>query len=243
MSPKNAIKMINIQKFYLVHIGSIRSIMSSSVWLGPIWSIWSYLVHFVLSTKVLFSPIQSYSIHFSLTQSIQSTLDLFDPHWSYSIHFSPIRSILSTLVLFGPFYPLWSYSVHYVYFSSILSYSVHIGPIRSILSTLIDFNPIWVIRSTFVLFGPFCPLWFLFGPFCPLRSYSVYSFLFIPIQSIWSTLFHLVQFGSFKSLQFILVHFYIFLCTYIMRNNMFALKTPNLNPNLLKKYKSQTRNI
>ena len=44
MSPKNAIKMINIQKSYLVHIGSIRSILSSSVPFGPIRS---YLVHSV----------------------------------------------------------------------------------------------------------------------------------------------------------------------------------------------------
>ena len=54
-----------------------------------------------------------------------------------------------------------------------------------------------------------------FGPFCPLRSYLVHSLLFSPIWytlflfnpfdpilSILSTLFHLVQFGPFKSLRF-----------------------------------------
>ena len=42
MSPKNAIKMINIQKLYSIHIGFIRSILSSSVQFGPMLS---YLVH------------------------------------------------------------------------------------------------------------------------------------------------------------------------------------------------------
>ena len=53
MSPKNEIKMINIQKSYLVHIGSIWSILLSSVQFGLIQS---YLVH--SSTKVLFGPIR-----------------------------------------------------------------------------------------------------------------------------------------------------------------------------------------
>ena len=44
MSPKNAIKMINIQKSYLFRIGSIRSMQSSSVQCGPIRP---YLVHFI----------------------------------------------------------------------------------------------------------------------------------------------------------------------------------------------------
>ena len=61
MSPKNAIKMINIQKYYSVHIGSIRSIMSSLVQFGPIQSI--------MSTRV----------QFSLFSLIQSTLTLFGP--------------------------------------------------------------------------------------------------------------------------------------------------------------------
>ena len=36
MRPKNAIKMINIQKSYSVHIGSIRFILSFSVQFGLI---------------------------------------------------------------------------------------------------------------------------------------------------------------------------------------------------------------
>ena len=50
MSPKNAIKMKNIQNYYSFQTGSIRFIMSSSVQFGPNgpnWSIWSYLVHSV----------------------------------------------------------------------------------------------------------------------------------------------------------------------------------------------------
>ena len=42
MSPKNAIKMINIQKSYSVHIGSIRSILLSLVQFGHMQS---YLIH------------------------------------------------------------------------------------------------------------------------------------------------------------------------------------------------------
>jgi len=45
MSSKNAVKMIHIQKSYLVHIGSIWSILSSSVQFGLIRSIPSYLVY------------------------------------------------------------------------------------------------------------------------------------------------------------------------------------------------------
>ena len=36
MSPKNAIKMIKIQKSYLVHISFIQSIQSSLIQFGPI---------------------------------------------------------------------------------------------------------------------------------------------------------------------------------------------------------------
>ena len=61
MSPKNVIKMINIQKYYSVHVGSIWSIMSSLVQFGPIQSI--------MPTRV----------EFSLFSLIQSTLTLFGP--------------------------------------------------------------------------------------------------------------------------------------------------------------------
>ena len=106
MNPKNATKMINIQKSYSVHIVSIWSNQYSSVQFGPIRS---YLVH-----SVHYSSIRSNSIHsvlFSPCRLVQSTLALFGPHWSYSVHFGPIRSILFTLVLFGPFCRLWFYFV------------------------------------------------------------------------------------------------------------------------------------
>ena len=148
MSPKNAIKMINIQKSYSVHIGSIQSI---------------------LSFLVQFGPIRSYSIHFNANQSIWSALALFGSHWSYSVHFGPfcplwsysvcissIRSILFTLVLFLVLFglcPLWFYLIHFVHFN-------HIRAIQSILSTLVLFGSFSLLRSNFALFGQFCPLWF-----------------------------------------------------------------------------------
>ena len=46
MTPKSAIKMINIQKSYLVHIGLNQSILPSLVHFGPIGSIRSTLVIF-----------------------------------------------------------------------------------------------------------------------------------------------------------------------------------------------------
>ena len=135
MSPKNAIKMINIQKSYLVHIVSIWSHQSSSVQFGPVGSyIWS-----ILSTIVVFSPI-IHSVHIG---SIRSTLVLFCPLRFYSVHsvyFSSIRSILptlflfspiqSTLVLFSPFCPLWSTSILFRLFNLLRFYSVHFGSIR-----------------------------------------------------------------------------------------------------------------
>ena len=178
MSPKNAIKIINIQKSYLVHIGSIWSIMSTTVHkaitspFDPIQSI--------LSTKVLFGL-------FGLLQSTSVLLGPFSPHWSYFVHFS---SIQSKLVLFSSFCPLLSYSVHFVHFGLIrfiLSTLILFHSIWSILSTLVHFSPIRAIRYTLVLFGLFCPLCstrstlVLFSPFFPLQSYSIH------IGPIWST--------------------------------------------------------
>ena len=94
MSSKNAIKIINIQKSYSVHIGSIWFILSSSVQFCPIRSIWSYLVHYVHQSSIIYSV-------------------LFSPHWPYLVHIGPSWF---TEVIFGPFCLLWSYSVHYVYF-------------------------------------------------------------------------------------------------------------------------------
>ena len=167
-------------------------------------------------------------------QSIQSTLALLGLHWS-------------------KFYPLWSYSVYYVYFGAISSYYVQ----------SVHFDPLQFYSGHLVSFGPFCPLWFysvyyvllsphcfylvqsvhfnpirsnlvLFNPFCPLQSYSVH------LVPIWLYSLHLVHFFPFdpirsiQIIQFMLVDFDLFLCTYIVGKDMFGLKAPNLNPNLLK---------
>ena len=133
MSPKNAIKNINIQSL-------IQSIL---VLFGPfchLQSIWFNLAHSVLFNQLRFNLVHSihigpYSLYFGLIRSIQSTLALFGPHWSY-------------FVLFSQFYPLWSYSVYYLYFGSISSYSVQSA----------HFDPLQSYSDHLVLFGPFCPL-------------------------------------------------------------------------------------
>ena len=132
--------MINFQKSYSVHFGPIRSILSSSVHLGSIWS-----------KLVLIGPNWYYSILFSL---LQFTLVIFNPLWFYSVHIGPIRSILSalvdicpirsTMILFDPYVHLdpnlsiGSYLVHLFPFCHILSirstqfHLVHLCPLRSI---------------------------------------------------------------------------------------------------------------
>ena len=95
---KNAIKMINIQKYYLVHIGSIQS----------------NLFHLVLFS--LFYPLKFYSVQFNRSSRSYSSVNFSSIQ---SVH---IVSIWSTLVLFGPFSLLWSYSMLFVYFGSIWSY-------------------------------------------------------------------------------------------------------------------------
>ena len=112
---KNAIKMINIQKYYLVHIGSIQS----------------NLFHLVLFS--LFYLLKFYSVQFDRSSQSYSSVNFSSIQ---SVH---IVSIWSTLVLFGPFSLLWSYSMLFVYFGSIWSYfdphwsysvhSVHFDPL------------------------------------------------------------------------------------------------------------------
>ena len=147
MSSKNAIKIINIQKSYLVHIGSIWFIMSSSVQFFSIQSIWSYLVHYVHQSSIIYSV-------------------LFSPRWPYLVHIGPSWF---TEVIFGPFCLLWSYLVHYVYFGFnfvlfgpywfYLVHFVHFDPLQSYSGHLVHLGLIHSILFTLVLFSPFCPLW------------------------------------------------------------------------------------
>ena len=141
MTPKNAIKLINIQKSHSVHIGSTRSNLVHTVVINPFGPIQS-----TLSTKVLFGP-------------FRSTLASFGSHWSYYVHLGPfhigpISSILPTFVLFSPFCPLWSYSVYSVQFGSIWSYSVyyvHFGRLQSYSGHSVFFGSIQSILCTSVL--------------------------------------------------------------------------------------------
>ena len=144
MSPRNAIKMINIQKSYLVHFGPIRSIFSSSVHFGSTWST------FVLLG--LIGPNWSYSFLFS---PIRFTLVIFSPLWFYSVHIGPISFILSTSVDIGPIQ------------STMILFGlyVHFGPNLCIGFFLVLFGP---PCSHSVIFCPFSPLHSIcvhFGPF------------------------------------------------------------------------------
>ena len=103
MSFKNEIKMINIQKLYSVHIGSI---LSTSFIFGPFCLLWLYSVDIgpIWSTSVLFNPIRFYLFLSGLLQS-------------YLVH---LGSIQSTLFPFGPLHSIWSICVHYNPFWSTL---------------------------------------------------------------------------------------------------------------------------
>ena len=91
MTPKSAIKMINIQKSYLVHIGLNQSILPSLVHFSPIGSI--------RSTLVIFNPY----VHFGPNLSIRSRSVYFDPIQFTLFPFGLLRSIWSICVHFGPF--------------------------------------------------------------------------------------------------------------------------------------------
>ena len=180
MSPKNAIKIINIQKFYLVHFGLILSILSTlvllvnSVQIGPI-----------LSTSILFCPfchfgpnlsIHSYSVHISPPWSYTVHSFLFGPHRSPSILFDPnwslwFYSVLIDLIRSTSFN--WSNSVHYCPLRSYSVYSFLFGPFRLIQSTLILFNPFGSIQSTLVQFGLFYSILSNSFHFCPFFSNSI----------------------------------------------------------------------
>ena len=119
-----------------------------------------------MTTSVLFSPIWSYSVHFSPIRLISVQLGWFGLILSTLVLHVPFASIHSTLILFGQrwfysalFGPYWSYSVHSVYF----------GPIQS---NLVIFSPIWPNSVHLILFGP-------------LRYYMVHSLYFGPIRYIF----------------------------------------------------------
>ena len=72
MSPKNAIKIRNIQKSYSIHFVLFNQHWFCLVYVGPIGSI--------RSTLILFYPLKSYLVHIGYIQSIQPTLALFGPY-------------------------------------------------------------------------------------------------------------------------------------------------------------------
>ena len=107
-----------------------------------------------------------------------------------------------------------------------------------------------MVHSNLVIFGPFCPLWLYsvhlgpirpiqfihfysvhFGPFDSIRS--TYMVLFSPLQFIWFYLVHFIQFSVIRSFCFLFINFGPYWCTYIMRKDIFELRAPILNPNLL----------
>ena len=93
MSLKNA--MINIQKYYSIHIGPIWSNLSTWSYLVDIGPIRSYLFllgpHWLtLSYSIHFGPPCSHSVHFVLFGPFVFSLvhlDHFDSFWSTLVHF------------------------------------------------------------------------------------------------------------------------------------------------------------
>ena len=123
--------MINIQKYYSVHISLIRSMLVHSVHFGSIWS-----------TLVLFGPICPLG-------PIQLTLVLFGPLWSYSVLFVPTRFTLVHSILFSL---LWSYSVLLVLIRSYFVHLVHFVPFGPFVFTLVHLDQFDSFWSTSVHF-------------------------------------------------------------------------------------------
>lgn len=99
-----------------------------------------------------------------LIRSILSTLVLFGLRWLYSVYsvlVGPNQSILFTSVLFGQFCQFRSYSVYFRPIQSILSTLYIFGPRKFYLVHSVHFG---FIRSASVLSGPFSPLQSIFGP-------------------------------------------------------------------------------
>ena len=133
-------------KKYIVSFGLIQS---SLVLIG---SIWSYLVH-----SILYSRIRSCSVH----SFMFSRLVLFCLIWSFSLLLGPF---------FSPFIPIWAFQSYLVLFNpiwSIRSFSVLFCLVWSIHSYLVLFC---IIRSSSVFFDPLRSYLVLFGL---VRSYSI----------------------------------------------------------------------
>ena len=112
MSPKNAIKMINIQKSYSVHFVLFNPHSFCLVYVGPTGSI--------SSTLIQLYPIMSYLIHICYI----IIFNPFSPPWLYLVHIGPIQSTLLTSVLFSPLH-------------SLLFYLVDSGPIWSTMALFV----------------------------------------------------------------------------------------------------------
>ena len=150
-------------------------------------------------------------------------LEIFEKHYckrkkGYTQKLECVTHKQSNLPLFGPSRAHWSYLVHsylvhfiFIWSIPIWLYSVHLGPIR----------PIQFIHFYLVYFGPFDSI------------RSTYMVLFSPLRSIWFYLVHFIQFSVIRSFCFLFVNFGPYWCTYIMRKDIFELRAPILNPNLL----------
>ena len=100
---------------------------------------------------------------------------------SYSVYFVLFGPLWFYLVHFGPVSPHWSYFVH---FSLIRSTLVLFGPfcsLRSIQSKLVLFGRLWSYLVHYVHFDPNLSICSLFSPLW------LFSVQISPLYSIWST--------------------------------------------------------
>ena len=107
--------MINIRKYYLVHIGPIRFTLVHSAHFGSIRFTLSY------SVLVLFSRHWSYSVLFVPTQFTLIHFVLFSSLWSYSVLIVPISSYFVHSVHFVQFGPFVFTLVHF----NLLRFFIH----------------------------------------------------------------------------------------------------------------------
>ena len=152
---------------HLVHNGLFRSILVplcphwsnsvDSIYIGPIQSILSTLIHFspiwaIQSTLSLFGPICQ--LWFYSAHSV-----LFITQCSYSVHFGPI---LTTSVLFHPLWTRWAILSTSILFGPPCFYSVH-----SVIFS--PFGPLCFIWSNLVRSDQFGSFWSTSIYFCTIR--------------------------------------------------------------------------